>query len=570
MNLHSQINAALGSSLFVIATIFFSAPFAYASDATIFLSPITGTYTTGSSFTLSVMVSSGGDTVNAVEGKLEYDAKEISVDAVDKTSSVLNSWTIEPTPNNESGELSFAGSLATGTPLDRSIVLKFSAHLLRSGELHIRFATGAAVHAADGTGGNILTALKGGVYVTEPAQTDPQIPTGIVAENNGASLRSGEVLGAATGTVITSTTHPDPTLWYATSTAILDWAIPAGTESILVALNKHPKGDGTNAYSPDTHKKIIRDIKDGVWYFHLTRVMASGDRVTDSYRVAVDTVAPSVITVSEVTRKDASVPNVGIQLFASDTTSGVDHYAFQLDQAGEGAWVDDGSHIKTFQTLAAGIHQLAVTAVDKAGNRAAGHVEFTVENLPTPVITVMNSTFIEGDKLKLSVTSVPSATLDIHVAHVNSSPATEEYTVDDKGKGIFESALPLSPGSFTVSAIAHTSNGALSKESERASFDVNSSFLGVTKRHPMIPVAIIGFFFLLLVGWYMWRNMFSGNDDDMQNDADGYTGDEVSRDITPRKVTKDQSKEVPREREMSQGAVVLTKKKAPEMPSTRL
>ena len=91
--------------------------------------------------------------------------------------------------------------------------MKFTVHTLRTGELHIRFASGAAVHAADGTGGNILSQLSGGVYVTKPNVTDPTAPAAIQSGDAGLPAAQGEVLGAATGTAITSSTHPDQEMW---------------------------------------------------------------------------------------------------------------------------------------------------------------------------------------------------------------------------------------------------------------------------------------------------------------------------------------------------------------------
>lgn len=532
---------------FTISAVF-AVPYVYAADAAIFLSPITGTYTTGTEFTLAVMVGSGGEAINAVEGKLEYNPKELEIVSINKDASVLTSWTVTPSFSNEIGELSFGGLLATSTVLTRGELLKFNVKALRTGELHIRFASGAAVHAADGTGGNILSQLSGGVYVTKPNESEPSVPIEptLVSET---STGAGEVLGAATGTIITSSTHPDSASWYATGTAILNWVVPVGTQNILLSFDKRIAADGVNIYPPTVHEKIIRDIKDGIWYFHLTRAMEDGKKETLSYRVAVDTVAPSAFSISEILRENASNPNIKLQLSATDTLSGVDHYAFSLNENSETTWVDDGTHIYTQSGVPVGMHNLTAFAVDKAGNRTGAHIEFTVEYLPTPSLTVMNPAFIEGDKLKLNITSVPNAKLEIHIARANTSPTTEDFTVDGTGSGVFDSALPLTPGSYTVSAIAHLANGALSKETEITAFEVNSSFLGVMKRHPMIPIALIGLLLLLGLSWYFLRDMFGSVDeeesDEVQKEKTAPMG--VKESIAPRVI-------VP-------GAVILGKRK---------
>ncbi len=320
---------------------------------------------------------------------------------------------------------------------------------------------------------------------------------------------------------------------------------------------------GTNAYPPDVHEKIIKDIKDGIWYFHLTRVSTDGAKDTSTYRIAVDTSSPTAFTASEVKRTDASEPNIGIALSATDTPSGVDHYVLKLDQGQENIWNDDGTHVRNLSGVSVGAHDLEVYAVDRAGNRTPLHLTFTIENLPTPSVTIMNTAFIEGDKLKLSVASVPNATLDIHVARLDTSPMTEEFTVDAKGKGIFESAIPLQPGSYTVSAIAHKESGALSKESEATSFEVNSSFFGVMKRHPMIPVALLSLIALLALARYFWKNMFGESNDRDENVED-------TDDNNHREQEQVIEAETPRKKVATGGAVVLEKRKQVVMPSTRL
>ncbi len=63
--------------LFFIITLFFnsvSSLSAQTGRATLFLSPAQGTYIVNKSFTLKVMVDSGGETgINAAEGILKYD-----------------------------------------------------------------------------------------------------------------------------------------------------------------------------------------------------------------------------------------------------------------------------------------------------------------------------------------------------------------------------------------------------------------------------------------------------------------------------------------------------------------
>ena len=326
------------------------------------------------------------------------------------------------------------------------------------------------------------------------------------------------------------------------------------------ALDKKKDGEGVVENSNTTHEKVIRDIKDGVWYFHLTKVMNDESKETLSYRIAVDTVAPKDFHVSEVARTVASDPTITISVNATDTLSGVDHYEFVLDGNSPSNWQDDGTHVHKLQGVAVGKHQLVVSAVDKAGNKLAGNVEFTIENLATPTISLVNNTFIEGDKIILSLLSTPNTTLDIHISRANTSPITEEFTLDGTGKGTFTSAIPLQPGVYIVSALAHMPSGALSLESSQLSFDVNSSFIGVIKRHPMVPVAGGGIIVLTVVSIYFWRNFIKNSPEEYEDEDESYQ--QIEREeLTQNPV---------RSAQVSSGAIVLEKKKKVELPATRL
>ena len=241
----------------------------FASDATLFLSPITGTYITGDVFTISVNVDSGGAAVNAIEGKLEYDPKELTVIDIDTTSPIVTSWVQQPTFDNSSGVISFGGSLATSTVLSRQSVFKFRLRGERSGEFRVRFITGAAIHAADGTGGNIVSTLSNGIYAIVPSVSDPDV---VVTVPTVESSSLGEVLGAATGTSVMSSTHPDQNTWYPLATSSLSWDLPLGLSAVRLSLDKKPNGQGVVEYAPTVHDKVINKIRDGVSYFHLTRI----------------------------------------------------------------------------------------------------------------------------------------------------------------------------------------------------------------------------------------------------------------------------------------------------------
>lgn len=531
---------------------------AFAADATLYISPITGTYTNSTEIPLRVMVSSAGDPVNAVEGKLTFDPKEIEVVDAVKDGSVISSWTISPTYDNEEGSLSFGGLLSTSTVLDRGLVVAFTVRAKRSGDVRIHFATGAAVHAADGTGGNLLSTLNGGIYAIVPKEeifastSVPEVQdTAISSDEHPATSSdaiSGEVLGAATGTLITSATHPEQNNWYALSTSTISWDMPEGVARVRLALDKKPEGEGVVAYEAPKHEKVLSKLDDGTWYVHLTREFTDGHTDTGAYRLNIDTVSPTNITLSEKPRATTADPNAVFLVSATDTTSGIDHYLFAFDDEAALSWVDDGSHEYHAPAFKVGTHQLTVSAVDKAGNKSDAHVEFSVEYLATPTLTIDTKQFTEGDHLAFSLSSVPNAVISVSMQ--GGETANEEFTVDANGRGSFTSKLALSPGTYEVWGIARNAQGALSRESEHMHVEVHPSFIGIVKRHPLIPIAVTVLFVFLFFMRVLLKKIRSGErvfsaDDDTEEDEND---DEVSPPAATRPI--------------SSGAVVLSAVKA--------
>ncbi len=565
--LQQKAHANIGVAFFAL-TLLSVFHFSYASDAALFISPITAIYTTGETVTLTVVVTSGGESVNAVEGKLEYDPKEVAISGVDASSSSLTSWTIFPTFANDVGELSFAGLLSTSTVLERGQIFKFSMKTLRSGEIHIRIGSGAAVHAADGTGGNILTSLHEGVYNVIPSESASDV-TSLLDNNNSvvtattSATSSGEVLGAATGTPFTSTTFPDQDVWYSTTTGVFTWNSPSGVVKVLFALNKKPTGDGIISYDPTLNEKTIKNIDQGISYVHFTEMYADGSKKTTNYRVKIDTAPPSAVTVSEKPRSDSADPNIVVLATATDTLSGIYHYEFAIDGKNSLTWNDDGSHEAHLPTQSVGTHDLVITVFDEARNSTSARLQFSVGYLPAPTASLLTKNLSEGNKMSLTIDSLPNSHQSVSIARGDESPSIEEFIVDANGHGQFVSAILLEPGTYHVWVVAHDARGAISKESDHLEVVVGASLIGIIKRHQMIPVALIAFVVLCFGCWIFWRRMRNEDGeeempDEEDNDSDDWVDRSSMRANTQQTLT------------VGRGTVILGKRELPRMPVTRL
>ena len=77
---------------------------AHAAGATLSLTPASGSYAAGGTFTVSVALDSGGGVgVNAADGTITFDSTMLAVQSISKDSSVFNLWTSDPSFSNAAG-----------------------------------------------------------------------------------------------------------------------------------------------------------------------------------------------------------------------------------------------------------------------------------------------------------------------------------------------------------------------------------------------------------------------------------------------------------------------------------
>ncbi|MCK5538746.1 MAG: hypothetical protein KAI79_18115 [Bacteroidales bacterium] len=82
---------------------------ANAASASLYLTPSSGTYVLGSTFTVTVKVNSDGQSINAAEGTVVYDTERLDVVSISKAGSIFNLWTLDPADTGSS--IGFGGGI---------------------------------------------------------------------------------------------------------------------------------------------------------------------------------------------------------------------------------------------------------------------------------------------------------------------------------------------------------------------------------------------------------------------------------------------------------------------------
>jgi len=472
-----------------------------ADNASLSFSPATAAYSIGNTFTVSVKVDTGGQTINAVEGKISFNKEELGVESISKDASIVESWATEPVYSAADEAISFGGGMKSFAGGNGNI-FSITFRSLKNTEAKVRFSTGAAILAADGQGTNILTVMNAGAYTLAPKEVIP------AAE---PSLVKGLVLGVSTSSeqkiVITSVTHPDENIWHNEKTAKFEWALPPDATALRWSVNAASSSLPTKP-SPLIHEKIIRDIDEGVSYFHLQIKTTLGWGEPAAYRFQTDTEKPDTFHISQVTTPST----FGFLFDAHDKTSGIEKYLLQIDGGAESEWRDDGSHKYFLSDEKPGAHTLFAKAVDFAGNTATSSILFSLDPISPPTITDFKPELTLGDALVIRGKADPNINLSVWVEKDGTKAAENKLASENDGGFTFVLPGNSEEGVYKIYA-EEVGRGARSAPSASVLVAVRKPTLilfgnaAVSYLSILIPLAtlILLLLFILVYGWHRFK-----------------------------------------------------------------
>lgn len=365
---------------FFAFTLLVAMPFS-AVAATMSVSPGTASVKAGDIVTVRLIANTQGTAINQGEGTLRFPTDMLDVVGTSKSGSIFTLWVEEPGYSNTSGTVSFDGGLPTpGYTGSAGTILSITFHAKKAGTATLTL-TDTALRANDGMGTDVLTGSSGGT-ITIAATVVAPTPTPTPAPVTTAPVTGGGGTGAISA--LTSPTHSDSDAWYQNPNPLLTWDVPKGASAVQTILDTSATALPSVNYQPAIVEKRIADLTDGVWYFNIRAKNVSGWGPVASYKLQIDTEAPTlspnILLDYDEARRELLISGVS----AEDTTSGIDHYTLTIDD-GEPVVLsveDLASGSYHYPYGKAGIHSMVLTAFDKAGNHTEAAGSF---DIPTPL-----------------------------------------------------------------------------------------------------------------------------------------------------------------------------------------
>ncbi|MFM2339463.1 MAG: hypothetical protein RLZZ360_99 [Candidatus Parcubacteria bacterium] len=350
---------------------------AFAADVVI--APSTGSYTPGQTFTVSVRVSPGGQSVNAVEATLKFDPAVLAVVNVSKTGSVFSLWTTEPTYSNSAGTITFGGgSPSPFTAQSNLVSVTFRAVAAGTGALTV---SNASVLAADGRGTDVYSKSTNGSFTVAAATTPTPTPTPTpepttpAAEDEEEGGDEAIVFGdPPRAPEVGSKTFLDPEVWYATTDGLFEWEIPFDVNELAVMLatssENQPELTKSAIANPPIKEFALNkeNAIEGIQYLSIKYKNQVGWGAVLNRKIMIDTTEPENFTIDvRVSNSPTGFPQLNFA--ANDTTSGIDYYEMTIaDNEPIKVTPDEAKIGYLLKELEDGTYTVTVVAYDKAGN----------------------------------------------------------------------------------------------------------------------------------------------------------------------------------------------------------
>ena len=374
MTTHKQYLQFLAKAL--VITGLFMASFAYSYAADLVVSPATGSFSAGQTFTATVRAVPGGDSVNAVEATMAFDSENLSVVSVSKAGSVFSLWTTEPTFSNAAGTISFGGG--SPTPFtSTSNILTVTFRTIGEGDGTVSFSR-ASVLAADGRGTDVFNNGTGASYTVAGAATPTPTPTPEPTPEPETESNNGEeaiIFGdPPRPPEIGSPLFLDPDIWYSTVDGAFSWTLPFDVTAVAIEISDNPDNvpqDNPDAIiDPPGEEFIVSadNVSDGIQYVSINFENQVGWGAVLNRQLKIDTTSPEPFKIN--VKPGSSADSFPLLNFAAnDKTSGIDFYEMTIaDKEPFTVTPDEAALGYLLGELEDGTYTVSVIAHDMAGN----------------------------------------------------------------------------------------------------------------------------------------------------------------------------------------------------------
>lgn len=345
---------------FFFAILFFHPQWTAAQEASFYLSPSKGSYSVGSTFSVDVLISAEGISINAAQSTLSFSSDKLRILKVSKQGSIFSLWVEEPVYSNTKGTVSFLGGVPNpGFIGERGKVFTILFKAQSSGTAKISFS-GEKILANDPYGTDIFSSSQGGTYSIvipeeyvppeEPEKPPPEVPVtdtepprlfDVIVDNEGDS------------------TNPSPFLYFKTTDAlsgISHYEVKIKEEVFKVKPGENFPWQTPNL-APDTYHITVKAVD------------RAGNVIESSAEIKIESIPiPQITTCPKAFNAGEEMlfiigtasPNTDLIVFFEKEGELIKKWEISSDGEGDWSLAKEG-------LFRSGIYQITVQAIDSRG-----------------------------------------------------------------------------------------------------------------------------------------------------------------------------------------------------------
>lgn len=366
----------LKSSFFVLLLILFSTFSAKEINAAqLLLSPSAGTFEVGSTFEVGVYLNTQGETINAIEILLSFPANKLQLVSPSIGQSIVGIWTNAPQYDNKNGTISLQGAIPGGVNTSKGLITKLAFRVKSVGPATIRFLDQSKTLLHDGKGTNVLQNIVSGVYTL--------------------------ALPPPAGPIVSSKTHPDPSIWYSNPNVVFQWTEDSEPDGYSYVLSDSPGDQADDIMDDNKDSVLYSNVSDGIHFFHIKSIKDGRWGGSSHFAVQIDVQPPSEFPLKILPSNRTTQRKPIAEFLTTDSGSGIDYYELKIIplQGQVDTKLSDQPLFIEVQSpyilpeLEIGTYNVVVRAHDKAGNYQDSVTHLSIIN---PVFEM-----IKGEGIKI-------------------------------------------------------------------------------------------------------------------------------------------------------------------------
>lgn len=316
-------------------------------NSTLKLRPESGAFIVGYPQQMSVVIRSGGESVNAIELALRYDSSIIRVDDITTNRSVCgNDYFLAKEIDNEAGLIKISCAIPGGFIDVRGIIADVTFTPIAKGETYFSFDAGTAVLANDGLATDVLRSSVGSFYRS------------LNKEDFNKEFSKKSLV------VPFSRSHENSAKWYNSKVVKIGWTPREGTE-YLYDFDMSASTTMSNPKKTSSSNLTLQAQTDGIYYFKIAPRKNDVRGLTTVLKLRIDTTPPETPSIKVSNPSVYTDEVVRFEFASEDDLSGVQPNFYVS--------IDGSINLPTSSRLyvpfsEAGVHELKVRAYDNAEN----------------------------------------------------------------------------------------------------------------------------------------------------------------------------------------------------------